>query len=75
MFISKQYVSKLWPNYERKSALEKQINVKDGYILPVRFDGTEVPGLNTTIAYQDARKKTPEQIAELFLEKSQQLSE
>lgn len=69
MFISKQYVEKIWPTHERKSALAKQVEVKDGYILPVRFDDTEVPGLPTTLAYEDARKKSPEDIANLFLKK------
>jgi len=74
MFISQQYVSKIWPTHERKSALARQIEVKGRYILPVRFDDTDVPGLDKTIAYQDARRKTSEQLAELFLTKYQELS-
>lgn len=69
MFISRQYVEKIWPTHERKSALAKQVEVKEGYILPVRFDDTEVPGLPATLAYEDARKKSPEDIANLFLKK------
>lgn len=69
MFISKEYVAKGWPTHERKSALAKEIKVKGGYILPVRFDDTKVPGLNPSISYQDARKTSPQEIALLFLEK------
>ena len=47
MFISEAYVSKAWPNHERRSALSRMIKEEDEYILPVRFDGTRVPGLPT----------------------------
>lgn len=70
MFISKEYVSKAWPSFERKNAIARELKVEEGeYILPVRFDDTEVPGLPTTIGYQDARTKSPQDIANLFLEK------
>jgi len=69
MFLSKEYVTKAWPSFERENAMAKALEVKDGYILPVKFDDTEIPGLPTTIAYQDGNKKTPEDIAKLFLEK------
>jgi len=69
MFISKEYVAKGWPTHERKNAIAKEIEVKGDYILPVRFDDTRVPGLNPSIFYQDATKKSPEEIALLFLEK------
>ena len=71
MFVSKEYVSKAWPSFERQNALARQLEIQHGYILPVRFDDTEVPGLPTTIAYQDAREKSPEDIAKLFLEKTE----
>ena len=69
MFISKEYVSKMFPTHERKNAVAKDVELKGGYILPVRFDDTLVPGLVPTIGYQNATKKTPEQIATLFIEK------
>ena len=69
MFISKEYVAKMWPSHELGSALARQVQ-DPGYILPIVFDdGIQVPGLNFTIGRQDARKKTPEQIADLFLKK------
>ncbi|HEX9830639.1 MAG TPA: TIR domain-containing protein [Thermodesulfobacteriota bacterium] len=69
MFISKEYVAKAWPTHERKNAIAKEVKVRGRYILPVRFDTTEVPGLNPSISYQDAQKKSPQEIALLFLEK------
>lgn len=69
MFISKEYLEKAWPSHERRSAMEKQVEVKGGYILPVRFDDTAVPDLPSSISYIDARTTSPEDLAKLFLEK------
>ncbi len=69
MFISKEYVAKMWPSHELSSALARQIE-DPGYILPVIFEERiQVPGLNFTIGRQDARQNSPEKIAELFLKK------
>ena len=66
IFASAEYAAKMWPNLERQSAQARDIAAAGGYIFPVRFDDTEIPGLLPTICYQDARKKSPEQIAGLF---------
>ena len=69
IFASAEYATKMWPNVERQSAQARDIAAAGEYILPVRFDDTEIPGLLPTIYYQDARKKSPEQIAGLFAQK------
>ena len=69
IFASAEYADKMWPNLERRSAQAQDISGAGGYILPVRFDDTEIPGLLPTVCYQDARKKSPEMIAELFAHK------
>lgn len=69
MFVSKEYVAKAWPSFERENALAKALQVEDEYLLPVRFDDTEVPGLPSNIGYLDARKESPDNIAKIFLEK------
>ena len=69
MFISEAYVSKAWPNHERRSALSRMIEEKDEYILPVRFDDTRVPGLPTDVIYECARKHTPAQLATMIAKK------
>ena len=69
MFISEAYVSKAWPNHERRSALSRMIEEEGEYILPVRFDGTRVPGLPTDIIYECARKHTPAQLAPMIANK------
>jgi len=69
IFISKDYVSKAWPTYELKCAIARSIESMGEYILPIRFDDSEVPGLIPTIKYLNAKEKTPEQIADMFMEK------
>lgn len=70
MFISREYVDKMWPTHERRSALARAVEQQGKeYILPVRFDNTDVPGLPFTKAYVDAQKKTPAQLAQMILQK------
>jgi hypothetical protein len=69
MFISQHYAEKVWPTHERRSAFEKAINSKEEYILPARFDDTEIPGLNKHISYIDLQKKTPKEFAALIIQK------
>jgi len=69
MFISKNYANKVWTSHERRSALAKAIEEKEEYILPVRFDDTEIPGIRPTVGYVDLSKKTPEQLGKMILQK------
>lgn len=69
MFISEAYVSKAWPNHERRSALSSMIEEKDEYILPVRFDDTRVPGLPADTLYLSAHDYTPAQLATMIAQK------
>ncbi|ADV83687.1 TIR domain-containing protein [Terriglobus saanensis] len=69
MFISENYAEKVWPTHERRSAFEKAISSKEEYILPARFDDTDIPGLSKHISYIDLRKKSPDQFAALIIQK------
>lgn len=69
MFISREYLDKAWPTHERRNALAASITKQGEYILPVRFDDTEAPGLATSIKYVDARTVSPERLADLISEK------
>jgi len=69
MFISKHYAEKLWTRHERRSAQERAFRESLEYILPARFDDTEVPGLPSTIHYLDLRFLSPAQFAEAITEK------
>ncbi len=69
MFISKHYAEKVWPTHERRSAFEKAIESKEEYILPARFDDTQIPGLHKHIVYVNLQKKTPEELTKLIMQK------
>lgn len=69
MFISEHYVAKIWPGHEKRAALAAEISLNREYILPVRFDDAELPGLNPTVRFEDARRITPAELADLVLQK------
>lgn len=69
MFISKDYVARSWPRQERRSALSRALRERREFILPVRFDDTDVPGLPDTVIFQNALERHPSEIAAMICEK------
>jgi hypothetical protein len=69
MFISQEYAAKPWTSHERKSALSRALRERTEYVLPVRFDDTELPGLDRDLGYLQADQHTPEQLAEKIADK------
>ena len=69
MFISQHYVRKAWPQLERQHALARALDEKREYILPVRIDDSEVPGLPPTIGYVDSRQRSLSAIADILFQK------
>ena len=69
MFTSKHYVAKAWPTHERQHAQARALVAKEEYILPARFDDTEVPGMTNTVGYVDLRKVVPSELVVLILSK------
>jgi len=70
IFASKEYQEKNWTNHERQSAQARALSEKGNeYILPVRFDDTDIPGLPRTIGYLDFRHDGARGICEAFLQK------
>jgi hypothetical protein len=51
LLASKEYASKVWTTLERQSAQARAFKEKNEYILPVRIDNTEIPGILPTIGY------------------------
>ena len=43
MFISADYVEKMWPRHERRAILRRAVEEHGEYVWPVRFDDLEVP--------------------------------
>lgn len=69
MFISQQYGERAWTRHERRSALARAIEEREPYILPARFDDTELPGLRPTISHVDLRTRSPESLAQMIMAK------
>lgn len=71
IFISKNY-RKPWTDLERKSAQARAFYEQQEYILPARFDDTEVPGILPTTGYIDLNSHTPQEFAEIIIDKLNQ---
>lgn len=69
MFISEHYAKKAWTTHERKSMQERAYRESEEYILPARFDNTEIPGLYSTVSYIDLNFKTPYEFTKVILQK------
>lgn len=74
MFISGHYVRKAWTQFERQHAQSRALVEKREYILPIRLDDSEVPGLPATIGYLDSRTKSPKEVAAILFDKVRRLS-
>jgi TIR domain len=67
MFISKEYKEKFWTRHEKRSALSRAIRQKGIYLLPARFDDTEIEGIPSTTGYIDISTIKPEDFSKLVL--------
>ena len=66
MFLSKHYEQRLWTNHERQLAQARAFKENREYILPVRLDDTEIPGIPPTIGYLDLRLMTIKEVYEVL---------
>lgn len=69
LFASADYAKKVWTTHERRSAQARALQSNQEYVLPVRFDDTEIPGLRPTVVYLDARSLPPAKLARMISEK------
>jgi hypothetical protein len=69
IFISRHYGTQMWTRHERQSAQDRALNQPTPYLLPLRLDDTELPGLASTVGYLDAREKTVDEIVAALLRK------
>ena len=58
-----------WTRLERRSAFSRAVDDAGVYVLPARFDDSELPGLLSDVAYIDLRDCTPGQFADLVAAK------
>src|SRR6266516_3807129 len=69
MFLSQYYAMKLWTNHEREAAQARAFLEHEEYILPVRLDDTQIPGIPTTIGYLSWPPESAKTIADAVLSK------
>jgi hypothetical protein len=63
MFVSAHYAAKPWTRLERRSVLARAMQESASYLLPVRLDSTQLPGVRATVGYLDGLAETPAGIA------------
>lgn len=70
MFLSQEYVERMWTIRERGSALARAVAEKGReYILPVKVEEVDVPVLPPTTGYLSIDNHDPETIAEILIHK------
>ncbi|HEY2056970.1 MAG TPA: TIR domain-containing protein [Amycolatopsis sp.] len=69
LFASEAYARKMWPRHERASAQDRAIRSAADYLLPVRFDDTDIPGLRGTTGFVDARQVSPAGLVKVLVRK------
>jgi hypothetical protein len=62
MFISQAYAKTMWARHERRSAQARALLERGRYLLPARFDDTQLDGFVPTTAYIDLRQDDLEQL-------------
>lgn len=68
-FISENYKNKIWTNHEIKTAISRAIETNGEYILPAKFDDTEIDGIRPSLGFIDLRSTGPEDFANLIIKK------
>lgn len=66
MIVSEHYKNKVWTNLERQASQARAMKEHTEYILPLRIDDTNIPGLLPTIGYIDLRSTSLSEIVDLI---------
>ena len=69
LLVSRHYPLLAWTEAERTSAREGALRDAEEYILPLRLDDTDIPGIEEGKGYRDLREHSIERIANLLEEK------
>ncbi|MDP8163226.1 TIR domain-containing protein [Pasteurella skyensis] len=73
VLISQHYMKKPWTLHELEQIqariFEARVNGEIEYLLPVRIDDTEIPGINSIIGYLDIREKSISEVAKIIYKK------
>jgi len=66
VFLSTDYAGRDWTRLERRAAFSRAVAEAGVYVLPARFDDSELPGLLADVVTVDLRRYTPAQFADLI---------
>jgi hypothetical protein len=69
MFISMHYAGKLWPTHERQAMQARAFQEHQEYVLPARFDDTQIPGVLPTVGYISLVNRPPQEFVKLIHKK------
>ena len=69
VFVSAEYAGAGWTRLERRAAFSRAVAEAGVFVLPARFDDSELPGLLPDVVSVDLRGRTPEQFADLIAAK------
>ena len=69
VFISADYAERDWTRLESRAAFSHAVSEAGVYVLPARFDDSELPALLSDVGDVDLRHYTPEQFADLVVAK------
>ena len=70
VFVSKEYVDRIWTSHERRSAQAKALELKgEEYILPILVDDSELPGLPLTVGHVRLSERPVDEIAAMLIQK------
>ncbi len=69
VFVSADYAAGGWARLECRAAFSRAVAEAGVYVLPARFDDSELPGLLDDVVSVDLRRYTPEQFADLVTAK------
>lgn len=69
IFVSAAYAEKMWTVLERRSVMARALEQDTPYVLPIRMDDTQLPGLLPTVGYADARVKGLDGVIEILRQK------
>ena len=69
IFLSEHYAQKLWAQHELQNAQARAFQENQEYILPIRIDDTEIPGILPTVGYLDLDPTNMEEIYQTLVEK------
>ena len=69
VFVSADYAERDWTRLERRAAFGRAVSEAGVYVLPARFDDSELPGLLPDVVAVDLRDYTPLGFADLIVAK------